>query len=128
MSPPAAAATAKVVSSSPIDALARWARLKKYRIEVTYGVYVFTPMEKVVFWTIFCFLFTVISFAALVYTQRNVLLLIRYASFYVNGAGDTTSVVSSLFPKSDTALSMPGSAGVTSFAETIGGAANSQVP
>ncbi|KAG4218677.1 hypothetical protein PC116_g32842, partial [Phytophthora cactorum] len=48
------------MSSSPstIEAFARWARLKKYRIEVTYGVYVFTPVEKAVFWTIFCFLFT----------------------------------------------------------------------
>ncbi|KAI0116572.1 hypothetical protein F4776DRAFT_666327 [Hypoxylon sp. NC0597] len=112
---------------STIEAFARWAWLKKYRIEVTYGVYVFTPVEKAVFWTIFCFLFTVISFAAVVYTQRNVLLLLRYASLYVSRDTAATNVVSNLFPKSNAALSMPGS-GITSLAETMGAAANSQVP
>ncbi|KAI0827228.1 hypothetical protein F5Y06DRAFT_283805 [Hypoxylon sp. FL0890] len=110
-----------------IEALARWAWLKKYRIEVTYGVYVFTPVEKAVFWTIFCFLFTVISFAAVVYTQRNVLLLLRYASVYVNKEGVATNAVSNLIPKTGTALSIPGS-GITSLAETMGAAANSQAP
>ncbi|KAI1137400.1 hypothetical protein F5Y05DRAFT_69652 [Hypoxylon sp. FL0543] len=111
---------------STIESFARWAWLKKYRIEVTYGVYVFTPIEKAVFWTIFCFLFTVISFAAVVYTQRNILLLLRYASVYIGRDGAATNVVSNLFPKTDTALSMPGP-GVTSLAETMGAAANSQV-
>ncbi|KAI6089105.1 hypothetical protein F4821DRAFT_257253 [Hypoxylon rubiginosum] len=111
-----------------IDALARWARLKKYRIEVTYGVYVFSPMEKVFFWSIFCFLFTVISLAAIVYTQRNVLLLIRYASVFIRGDGSSASgAVSNFIPKGEAAYSVARS-GVTSLAETMGGAANSQVP
>ncbi|KAI1379100.1 hypothetical protein F4677DRAFT_357682 [Hypoxylon crocopeplum] len=114
-------------SPSPIEALVRWVRLKKYRIEVTYGVYVFTPMEKAIFWFIFCSLFTVISFAVVVYTQRNIFLLIRYASFYVRGDRGATSVVSTLFPKSDASLSVAGS-GIKSLAETMGGAVNSQVP
>ncbi|KAI1401630.1 hypothetical protein F4819DRAFT_486438 [Hypoxylon fuscum] len=114
------------MSSPPaIESLARWVRLKKYRIEVTYGIYVFTPVEKVLFWTIFCFLFTVISFAAVVYTQRKVLLLIKYASVYVTGEGSATSVVSNLLPKTETVLSISRS-GITSLAETMGGAVNSQ--
>ncbi|KAI2637887.1 hypothetical protein GGS26DRAFT_431504 [Hypomontagnella submonticulosa] len=113
-------------SLTTLEAWARWARLKKYRIEVTYGVYVFTPMEKFFFWTIFCFLFTVISFAAILYTQRNVFLLIRYASIYVSGDG-VTNAVSNLLPKSNAALSLSHS-GITSLAETMGGATNSQVP
>ncbi|KAI8961774.1 hypothetical protein F5Y11DRAFT_348103 [Daldinia sp. FL1419] len=113
-------------SLSTIKAFARWARLKKYRIEVTYGVYVFTPVEKALFWTIFCFLFTVISFAALLYTQRNVLLLLRYASFYVSGESNAVRVVSNLFPKNDAPLRMAG-AGITSVAETMSSAANSQI-
>ncbi|KAI1765717.1 hypothetical protein GGR53DRAFT_248798 [Hypoxylon sp. FL1150] len=112
-----------------IDALARWARLKKYRIEVTYGVYVFSPMEKVFFWSIFFFLFAVISFAAVIYTQRNVLLLIRYASVFVHGHGSSSAPgpVSNFLPKGEAAYSVARS-GVTSLAETMGGAANSQVP
>ncbi|KAI4863205.1 hypothetical protein F4820DRAFT_427607 [Hypoxylon rubiginosum] len=114
-------------SPTAIEAFARWARLKKYRIEVTYGVYVFSPMEKVFFWSIFLFLFTVVSFAAVVYVQRNVLLLIRYATVFVTGEGSGPNVASNLLPKGDTAYSVARS-GVTSLAETVGGAANSQVP
>ena len=29
--------------------LGRWLRLKQYQIEVTFGVYMFTPVEKFVF-------------------------------------------------------------------------------
>ncbi|KAI1650915.1 uncharacterized protein F4817DRAFT_367486 [Daldinia loculata] len=117
------------MSSSPstIEALVRWASLKKYRIEVTYGVYVYTPIEKAVFWTIFCFLFTTISFAAILYTERNVLLLLRYASIYVSGEGGVINVVSNLFPKSNAPFTMAGS-GMTSVAETMSTAANSQIP
>lgn len=111
-----------------IDALARWARLKKYRIEVTYGVYVFSPMEKVFFWSIFCFLFTVISFAAIIYTQRNVLLLIRYAGAFIHGdSSSAAGAASNFIPKGEAAYAVARS-GVTSLAETMGGAANSQVP
>ncbi|KAI0011342.1 hypothetical protein F4779DRAFT_626549 [Xylariaceae sp. FL0662B] len=109
-----------MASSSPIEAFCSWARLKKYRIEVTYGVYVFTPVEKVLFWTIFCFLFTVISFAAAVFTQRNVMLLIRYAAVYVGG--DDASMASRLLAKEGLPVS-----GMTSLSE-VGGAANSQAP
>ncbi|KAI2615029.1 hypothetical protein GGR54DRAFT_642763 [Hypoxylon sp. NC1633] len=116
------------MSSPPaIEALARWVHLKKYRIEVTYGVYVFTPVEKAAFWTLFCSLFTVISFAAAIFAQRNVLPLIRFASEYVGGDGSSAGAVPDLFPKGDVALSIAG-AGITSLAETIGSAANSQVP
>ncbi|KAI0385135.1 hypothetical protein F5Y04DRAFT_277201 [Hypomontagnella monticulosa] len=114
-------------SPNTLEAWARWARLKKYRIEVTYGVYVFTPVEKFFFWTIFCFLFTVISLAAILYTQRNIFLLIRYASVYVSGNGVASNTISNLLPKSNAALSVSRS-GITSLAETMGGATNSQVP
>ncbi|KAI1506064.1 hypothetical protein F5X99DRAFT_367017, partial [Biscogniauxia marginata] len=69
-------------TSSPLEAFLRWARLKKYRIEVTYGVYVFTPVEKAFFWVIFSILFTVISTAALLYAGRNLAFLARAARDY----------------------------------------------
>lgn len=31
--------------------LGRWLRLKQYQIEVTFGVYMFTPVEKFIFCT-----------------------------------------------------------------------------
>ncbi|KAI0476043.1 hypothetical protein GGR56DRAFT_674543 [Xylariaceae sp. FL0804] len=42
--------------ASPLQRLACWARLRKYQIEVTYGVYVYTPAERAVFWALFALL------------------------------------------------------------------------
>ncbi|KAI5924482.1 hypothetical protein F4810DRAFT_719088 [Camillea tinctor] len=63
--------------TSPAEALLRWAQLKKYRIEVTYGVYVYTPVEKAFFWAIFGFLFVAISGAGLLWAGRNLAALAR---------------------------------------------------
>jgi hypothetical protein len=40
-----------------LQRLGRWLRLKQYQIEVTFGVYMFTPVEKFVFckWSSFSF-------------------------------------------------------------------------
>ncbi|KAI0521021.1 hypothetical protein F5B22DRAFT_644265 [Xylaria bambusicola] len=60
-------------TSSQLDKFIRYLRLKIYRIEVTYGIYVYTPVEKVVFWTLFCFLFSAISTVTILYTHRILL-------------------------------------------------------
>ncbi|KAI1821415.1 hypothetical protein F4861DRAFT_469185 [Xylaria intraflava] len=67
-------------TSTQLDVFVRWLRLKKYRIEVTYGVYVFTPGEKVVFWTLFCCLFVVSWTALVLYTHRSLAYLVRTAA------------------------------------------------
>lgn len=76
---------------TPISTLSntfvRWLRLKKYRVEVTYGVYVYTPMEKAMFWTVFCSLFFFISTAILLYTQRSLTLLLRAIISDLSGGG-----------------------------------------
>ncbi|KAI3326898.1 hypothetical protein HD806DRAFT_531494 [Xylariaceae sp. AK1471] len=64
-------------TSTQFDTLVRWLRLQKYRIEVTYGVYVFTPMEKAVFWTLVCFFFLLISTTMLLYAHQSMTLLVR---------------------------------------------------
>ncbi|KAI0437574.1 hypothetical protein F4803DRAFT_538190 [Xylaria telfairii] len=67
-------------TSTQLDKLVCWLRLRKYRFEVTYGVYVFTPMEKVVFWALFCFFFVAISTA-------TALFLLHAAVSYVDSRG-----------------------------------------
>ncbi|KAI8951784.1 hypothetical protein F4801DRAFT_262892 [Xylaria longipes] len=67
-------------TSTQPDTFMRSLKLRKYRIEVTYGVYVFTPMEKLVFWTLFCFFFVVISTAMILYTHRSLAFLLRAAA------------------------------------------------
>ncbi|KAI0968865.1 hypothetical protein F4678DRAFT_188576 [Xylaria arbuscula] len=64
-------------TSTQLDIFVRWLRLKKYRMEVTHGVYVYTPGEKLVFWTLFCILFTLISTVAVHYTHRSLLFFVR---------------------------------------------------
>ncbi|KAH9895382.1 hypothetical protein F4778DRAFT_746554 [Xylariomycetidae sp. FL2044] len=45
---------------------------RKYRIEVTYGVYVYTPGEKLVFWALFLSLFVLISGALAQYVLWHI--------------------------------------------------------
>ncbi|KAI1181217.1 hypothetical protein F4777DRAFT_573289 [Nemania sp. FL0916] len=76
-------------TSTQLDVFVRWLRLKKYRIEVTYGVYVYTPYEKIAFWTLFSFFFVVISSALLVYAYRSMAFLLdSAASFVVESIND----------------------------------------
>ncbi|RYO83176.1 hypothetical protein DL766_001485 [Monosporascus sp. MC13-8B] len=67
-----------------IEALGRWARLKKYQIEVTYGVYVFTPGERLVFWTIFCLLFSLVTYYATLVLSRNLVLVVHSAGSLIS--------------------------------------------
>ncbi|KAI1818590.1 hypothetical protein GGS20DRAFT_527728 [Poronia punctata] len=75
-------------TSTHLDRFIRWLRLQKYRIEVTYGVYVFTPGEKVVFWSIFFFFFALVSTAVMLYTTRT----LRALTGYIDMASTRTLV------------------------------------
>ena len=52
----------KFTTAPSLTAIGRWARLKKYRIEVTYGIYVFTPGEKFMFWSLFASILGLIAY------------------------------------------------------------------
>ncbi|KAI0403911.1 hypothetical protein F4802DRAFT_275708 [Xylaria palmicola] len=73
-------------TSTRFDAFMRWLRLRKYRIEVTYGVYVYTPMEKLLFWALFWFFFLAVSTALALYTHRTVAFLARAVVAHVVGS------------------------------------------
>ncbi|KAI3341202.1 hypothetical protein F4824DRAFT_451128 [Ustulina deusta] len=118
-------------TSTQFDIFVRWLRLKKYRIEVTYGVYVFTPMEKVAFWTLFCILFTVISTITIHYTHRSLIFFVRAVASLVDSRVLNGNPVSHLLTAKHAATGLTTSAqsrGVEKAAELIGGIAkNSQV-
>ncbi|KAI1337216.1 hypothetical protein F5Y15DRAFT_164875 [Xylariaceae sp. FL0016] len=91
-------------TASPMEKFACWMRLRKYRIEVTYGVYVYTPAEKAIFWALFIFLFTLISAVLLLYTERRVVGLSRVAVSYIQRndvAGSLAKLVSHLLTQRD---------------------------
>ncbi|KAI1130020.1 hypothetical protein F5Y10DRAFT_138973 [Nemania abortiva] len=118
-------------TSTQFDTFVRWLRLKKYRIEVTYGVYVYTATEKVVFWTLFCFFFVTISTAMLLYTSRSLAFLVRAAASYVDGHGFSGSLAAHLLGAKHAATGLATSAqtgGAEKAMEVMSGVAkNSQV-
>ncbi|KAK7756995.1 hypothetical protein SLS62_001011 [Diatrype stigma] len=77
--------------SSSIKAFGRWARLKKYRIEVTYGVYVFTPGEKLAFWSILSLLFSLVAYYMTLFVSRNVVFIVHSAWSLLHGANNSGS-------------------------------------
>ncbi|KAJ2970165.1 hypothetical protein NUW58_g9778 [Xylaria curta] len=70
----------------------RWLSLKQYQIEVTFGVYMFTPTEKFIFWSVVFLLSAMGSIATILYLPQHILFIINRAWFYVNG-GDSSSGV-----------------------------------
>lgn len=80
---------------SIIEDFGRWARLKKYRIEVTYGVYVFTPGEKAVFWSIFSLIFGFITYYLALFLSRNVLFVVHSAWSLIHTTNGSSSASAS---------------------------------
>ncbi|KAJ2981995.1 hypothetical protein NUW58_g6546 [Xylaria curta] len=115
-------------TSTQLDTFVRWLRLRKYRMEVTYGVYVYTPMEKIVFWTLFCFFFTILSMALVLYTHRALMLSLRAAASYIDSHGLSGSLVSHLLTAKHAATGLTASAKTRGAIELMSGTAkNSQV-
>ncbi|KAI0126376.1 hypothetical protein BJ170DRAFT_683972 [Xylariales sp. AK1849] len=87
-------------SQAPLHRLGRWLRLKQYQVEVTFAVYMFTPTEKFVFWSVVFLLFSMTTIAAALYLPQHIAFLIDRAWFYVNG-GEGGSVAPSLISKAN---------------------------
>ncbi|KAH7033130.1 uncharacterized protein B0I36DRAFT_348229 [Microdochium trichocladiopsis] len=85
--------TPKDENAPAIQRFGKWLRLKQYQIEVTFGVYMFTPVEKSVFWSV-VFLFSSLTLLACVlYLPQHIVFISNRAWFYVNGyhAGEQLS-------------------------------------
>ncbi|KAI1309617.1 hypothetical protein F5Y03DRAFT_67150 [Xylaria venustula] len=118
-------------TSTQLDIFVRWLRLKKYRIEVTYGVYVYTPGEKLVFWTLFCILFALISTVTVHYTHRSLLFFVRILASNFDSHSLGSNIVSQFLNVKYAATGLTTSAqtrGAEKAVEALSGMAkNSQV-
>ncbi|KAI0167140.1 hypothetical protein GGR52DRAFT_90124 [Hypoxylon sp. FL1284] len=94
----------------------RWLRLKKYQIEVTFGVYMFTPTEKFIFWSVVFLLYGLLAIATVLYLPQHVLFIINRAWFYVNGG--ESGIASNLVAGNKDAISLA----TSSTAKTIAAA------
>lgn len=97
--------------------LGRFLRLKKYQIEVTFGVYMFTPTEKFIFWSVVFLLYGLLAIATVLYLPQHVVFIVHRAWFYVNG-GDS-SIASNLVAGNKDALSLATSSTAKTIAAAI---------
>ncbi|KAK6072840.1 hypothetical protein SCUP515_07165 [Seiridium cupressi] len=106
--------------SSAFQRFGRWLRLKQYQVEVTFAVYMFTPTEKFVFWSVVFLLFSMTTIAAALYLPQHLAFLIDRAWFYVNGGEASSGAAASLLANTNKeALSLS----VTSLAASTASAA-----
>ncbi|KAH9910087.1 hypothetical protein F4778DRAFT_714080 [Xylariomycetidae sp. FL2044] len=75
---------------SMLPRFGRWLRLKQYQIEVTFGVYMFTPTEKFAFWSVVFLLSALTIIAIVLYLPQHLVFIIHRAWFYVNGGGESS--------------------------------------
>ncbi|RFU76697.1 hypothetical protein TARUN_5500 [Trichoderma arundinaceum] len=58
---------------------------KFLQIDVTFGTYLFTPMERFAYYSIVFLLFSLTSIAAILYLPHHISLLAGRAWYYING-------------------------------------------
>ncbi|KAI1312763.1 hypothetical protein F5Y03DRAFT_390462 [Xylaria venustula] len=109
-------------NQSVLQRFGRWLSLKQYQIEVTFGVYMFTPTEKFIFWSIVFLLTAMGTIAIILYLPQHILVMINRAWFYVNGS-ESSGVFSSstvvAAAKSALSLSVDSTDAVTSTATEV---------
>jgi len=102
--------------SSYLERFSKWLQLKIYQIEVTLSVYIFTPAEKAIFWSIVFLLFSLTFIAIILYLPQHVRFIASRAYFYLSG--DASSVQSYVSGGVGVADSIAKSAAGGSAAET----------
>lgn len=75
---------------SPFISFIRWLRLKNYQYEVTFSLYMLTPMEKLVFNTLLLSFFSMSVVAAYIYLPDHVTAI--YSHIYYYWAGDRSLI------------------------------------
>ncbi|KAL1877613.1 hypothetical protein VTK73DRAFT_8437 [Phialemonium thermophilum] len=85
------------------DSFSKWLKLKIYQIEVTFSVYIFTPVEKFIFWSVFFLLTSLTMIATILYLPRHLAFIIGRAWFYMNGdsadAADLSKCIAAAFSR-----------------------------
>ncbi|KAK0664465.1 hypothetical protein QBC41DRAFT_328722 [Cercophora samala] len=73
------------LTMSPVDRLSKWLELKIYQLEVTMSVYMFTPMEKFIFYSILFLLTSLTLIATVLYLPHHIAFIVGRAWFYMHG-------------------------------------------
>ncbi|KAK4219531.1 hypothetical protein QBC37DRAFT_368110 [Rhypophila decipiens] len=68
-----------------LESFSKWLQLKIYQLEVTLSVYMFTPNEKFIFYSILFLLFSLTLIATILYLPQHVHFILGRAWFYMHG-------------------------------------------
>ncbi|KAH6686280.1 hypothetical protein F5X68DRAFT_208678 [Plectosphaerella plurivora] len=68
-----------------ITSLGNWMHRKKYQFEVTFCVYIFTPWEKFIFYTLLFLLVGLTFIATALYLPQHIAFIVGRAWFYMHG-------------------------------------------
>ncbi|KAI9839357.1 MAG: hypothetical protein M1837_002124 [Sclerophora amabilis] len=115
---PTSSSSSGASSSSSPSNLLRWLRLKRYQYEVTFSLYMLTPIEKFIF-NSFLFLFlSMIIIAASLYLPHHINFLANRAWFYY--AGDDAAATAASSAAAAAAAAAAGVAGGVTTTATTG--------
>ncbi|KAK4245829.1 hypothetical protein C7999DRAFT_15974 [Corynascus novoguineensis] len=71
--------------ASRLESLSKWLQLKIYQLEVTMSVYIYTPIEKFIFYSVLFLLVSLTFIATVLYLPQHLQFIISRAWFYMHG-------------------------------------------
>ncbi|KAL2170951.1 hypothetical protein VTG60DRAFT_4213 [Thermothelomyces hinnuleus] len=71
--------------ASRLESFSKWLQLKIYQLEVTMSVYIYTPVEKFIFYSVLFLLLSLTFIATVLYLPQHVQFIINRAWFYMHG-------------------------------------------
>ncbi|KAK4043048.1 hypothetical protein C8A01DRAFT_32837 [Parachaetomium inaequale] len=71
--------------ASHLESFSKWLQLKIYQLEVTMSVYIYTPIEKFIFYSVLFLLFSLTFIATVLYLPQHLQFIISRAWFYMHG-------------------------------------------
>ncbi|KAK3308065.1 uncharacterized protein B0T15DRAFT_523419 [Chaetomium strumarium] len=71
--------------ASQLESFSKWLQLKIYQFEVHFSVYIFTPFEKFVIYSVLFLLISLTFIATVLYLPQHVQFIISRAWFYMHG-------------------------------------------
>ncbi|KAK3328398.1 hypothetical protein B0T19DRAFT_485302 [Cercophora scortea] len=109
---------------TPLGSFTKWLQLKIYQLEVNLGVYIFTPVEKFIFYSVLFLLFSLTFIATVLYLPQHVQFIINRAWFYMNGdTADAAAALGGAAAKSSVAIQNLAHTVVENAAKTVVAAA-----
>ncbi|KAH8881509.1 hypothetical protein GQ53DRAFT_754329 [Thozetella sp. PMI_491] len=75
---------------SYLEAFSKWLQLKIYQFEVTLSIYIYTPLEKFVFYSVSFLLCSLTFIACTLYLPQHLVFIFDRAWFYMHGDSPET--------------------------------------